>query len=53
MLDTVFVDPANLNFELQSGSPAIDAGTILMAPAFNLLGLPRSTPVDLGAYDFQ
>lgn len=52
-LATVFVDSTNLNFKLKAGSPAIDAGTTLTAPAFDLLGLPRSTPIDLGAYDFQ
>lgn len=52
-LATVFVAPANLDFRLKAGSPAIDAGTTLTAPAFDLRGLPRSTPNDLGAYDFQ
>ena len=52
-LATVFVDPANLDFRLKAGSPAIDAGTTLTAPAFDLLGRPRSTLTDLGAYDFQ
>ena len=51
-LATVFVDPANLSFKLKAGSPAIDAGTTLTAPAFDLLGLPRSIPNDLGAYNF-
>ena len=52
-LATVFVDPANLDFRLKAGSPAIDAGTTDTAPAFDLLGRPRSTLNDLGAYDFQ
>jgi len=52
-LATVFVDPANLDFRLKAGSPAIDAGTTLTAPALDILGRPRSIPIDLGAYNFQ
>ena len=49
----LFVNRAAYDFHLQSGSPAIGAGTSLNAPSTDLDGNPRPTPgagYDLGAY---
>ena len=52
--DPAFADAAGNDFQLASGSPAVDAGTALSPPiARDLLGVPRpqgSAP-DLGAYE--
>jgi hypothetical protein len=54
-VDPQFVDPANGNYHLQSGSPCIDAGTNgpSFLPATDLDGNPRlvSGTVDLGCYE--
>lgn len=51
---TYFVDPANLDFRLVSGSPAIDAGVSTSAPSDDLMGDPRpqGSGYDVGAYEY-
>ncbi|MBM4094195.1 MAG: hypothetical protein FJ276_33030, partial [Planctomycetes bacterium] len=64
--DPLFVDRAVGNYELKAGSPAIDSGRGIHAPASDLLGRPRYDDqgvsnlgngfpvyVDLGAYERQ
>jgi len=49
------LDPQfDADYALQTGSPAIDAGTWVGAPATDLLGIarPRGAAVDMGAYEF-
>src|SRR5215471_602947 len=43
--------PAQFNFSLRAGSPAIGAGTILNAPVFDILGATRSSPPGVGAFE--
>jgi hypothetical protein len=51
--DPKFVDPANGDFHLQAGSPAIDAGTSSGAPATDFEGRARPDGhIDIGAYEF-
>lgn len=50
--DPLFVDPANEDYHLQAGSPAIDAGTAVGAPATDLEGTPRDSAPDMGAYEW-
>ena len=52
-LAAVFVDPANGDFHLRDGSPAIDAGTEEFAPTTDHDGTerPRGEGVDLGAFE--
>jgi hypothetical protein len=47
-----FVNPAS-NFELQSGSPALRAGTSAGAPAIDIDCQPRGVPPSIGAYEFE
>ena len=55
--DPLFLDPANNDFHLCQGSPAIDAGstTGLVLPATDFDGNPRVIDgiVDIGAYEFD
>jgi hypothetical protein len=52
----LFVNAAAGNFQLQSGSPAIDAGLALGAP-FNVdregVSRPQGKAYDIGAYEYQ
>jgi hypothetical protein len=50
--DPEFVDPANGDFHLQAGSPAIDAGTSNGAPPTDLECRSRVGLPDMGAYEF-
>ncbi len=51
--DPLFVDSANNNYQLNSTSPAIDAGTAVGAPTVDLAGnlRPQGDGVDIGAYE--
>jgi predicted outer membrane repeat protein len=55
--DPLFVDPVNGNYQLQSTSPAIDAGddTAIAGTSTDLAGNPRisGVHVDMGAYEVQ
>jgi hypothetical protein len=48
------VDPAVADFHLKAGSPAIDAGTTVGAPAIDFDGNPRpaGAGIDIGAYEY-
>lgn len=51
--DPKFVGPAQGDFHLQAGSPAIDAGSSAGAPATDFDGRARSDGhIDIGAYEF-
>jgi len=49
----LFVDPANNNYQLKSGSPAIDDGTALTAVPTDILGVkrPQGAGYDIGCYE--
>ena len=49
----LFVDPANNNYQLKSGSPAIDKGTTLTAVPVDILGVkrPQGAAYDIGCYE--
>lgn len=49
----LFVNPAANNYQLQSGSPAIDAGTTLSAVPLDILGVtrPQGAGYDIGCYE--
>jgi len=49
--DPLFVDQAAGNYRLQAGSPAINAGSILNAPAVDFDGTSRSGAIDIGAFE--
>jgi len=55
--DPHFLDPAKNDFHLQSGSPALAAGTTDEVPIgeFDLEGSPRAKPgkIDIGCYQRQ
>ncbi len=50
----LFVNPSTYDLRLQSGSPAVDAGTPLLAPLFDILGniRPIGAGFDIGAYEY-
>ncbi len=49
----LFVDPANNNYQLKPGSPAIDKGTALTAVPADILGVtrPQGAGYDIGCYE--
>ena len=51
----LFVDPANLNYQLKTGSPAIDTGASLLDVPTDILGVtrPQGTGWDIGCYEAQ
>lgn len=53
--DPKFVNPAALDFRLQSDSPAIDSGLALVKVSGDILGLarPQGPAFDIGAYEYQ
>ncbi len=53
-VDPLFVDAANANFALKSGSPAIDAGQALSEVTTDINGVtrPQGGVYDIGAYEF-
>ncbi|MFZ0514156.1 MAG: choice-of-anchor Q domain-containing protein, partial [Candidatus Nitrosopolaris sp.] len=51
--DPLFVNSSSGNFELQSGSPALHAGTSAGAPAIDIDCQPRNSPPSIGAYEFE
>jgi hypothetical protein len=50
-VNPLFVDPASANFNLQSGSPAIGAGTCSIST--NLASICSGGSCDIGAYQYQ
>ena len=48
--DPLFVDPANDNYHLLPGSPALEAGTDVNVTS-DLDGQPRNNPPSIGAYE--
>lgn len=53
--DPRFVDPANGDYRLRFGSPSIDSGTVVDAPAHDVLGTarPQGSGLDMGAYEMS
>jgi hypothetical protein len=53
-IDPQFVNATVSNFRLQSGSPAIDAGTTISIVTTDIVDTPRSqgTAYDIGAFEF-
>ncbi len=53
--DPKFVNPSALDFRLQAGSPAIDAGAILSMVLNDFLGIirPQGAGYDIGALEFH
>jgi hypothetical protein len=50
---SLFVNAPGGDYHLKPGSPAIDAGTSLQAPAADLFGTTRVGPPDIGAIEFS
>jgi hypothetical protein len=48
----LFVDADNGDYHLQVGSPCIDKGTAVGAPAADIEGTPRDAVPDMGAYEW-
>jgi hypothetical protein len=52
ILDPLFVDPANHNYHLLIGSPAIGAGNLSYAQPVDKDNVSRTSGPDLGAYEY-
>ena len=50
--DPKFVDEAHGDYHLAPGSPAINAGTTIGAPSYDLDGARRDAQPDIGAFEF-
>ncbi len=50
--DPLFVNAPGGDYHLAAGSPAINAGTTVGAPSYDLDGAPRDAQPDIGAYEF-
>jgi uncharacterized repeat protein (TIGR01451 family) len=50
-VDPQFVNQAAGNYDLQAGSPAINKGSDVGAPALDFDGVQRVSPVDIGAFE--
>ncbi|HEX2711363.1 MAG TPA: choice-of-anchor Q domain-containing protein [Candidatus Acidoferrales bacterium] len=50
--DPLLVDFVNGDYHLQSGSPAIGAGSTQGAPEVDFDGVPRGDSIDIGAFQF-
>lgn len=53
--DPRFIDPVLADFRLRAGSPAIDRGSAVAAPAADYSGAPRpqGAGYDIGAFEYQ
>jgi len=51
----LFVDPANNNYQLKAGAPAVDKGTALTDVAADILGVarPQGAGWDIGSYELK
>ena len=54
-LTSYFVNPAGFDLRLRAGSPAIDAGSAVLAPPLDRDGVsrPQGGAFDLGAYEYR
>ena len=50
--DPLFVNAPGGDYHLTAGSPAINAGTTIGAPSYDLDGAPRDAQPDIGAFEF-
>ena len=51
--DPLFVNAPAGDYHLTAGSPAINAGTTIGAPGYDLGGAPRDSTPDIGAFEFD
>jgi hypothetical protein len=51
-VDPLFVDASNDDYHLQVGSPCIDKGTAVGAPAYDIEDTSRDAAPDIGAYEW-
>lgn len=52
--NTIFADYNNYNLKLRTGaSDVIGAGSATDVPSFDILQTPRSSPYDIGAYEYE
>lgn len=50
---TIFRSPQTGNYQLTASSPAISAGSPLLAPTIDITGKPRRGAIDLGALQYR